>query len=131
MKLQPRILSTEPKKTPLSFVVPLIYANFVAEKSDIVMNKSELIAAVAERCGISKANAAKNLEAVLGVIADNVCEGDNEVNIPDFGRFFVKSVPERQGMNPLTKEKMVIPAHDKVVFKPSANLSIYSRKHNK
>ncbi len=93
------------------------------------MNKNELIAAVAESSGISKANAAKCVDSVLGAIAGNICEGDGEVAIPDFGRFYVKNVPARQGINPATKEKITIEAHDKVVFKPSANISIYTRKH--
>ena len=93
------------------------------------MNKTRLTAAVAEKAGISKAEANLYVNAVLGVIADNICEGDNEVAIPDFGRFFVKTVPARQGGNPATGEKIQIEAHEKIVFKPSDNMGIYSRKH--
>ena len=93
------------------------------------MNRTQLSAAIAERLGASKTEANRCLNAVLGVIADNLCEGDNEISIPDFGRFFIKSVPERQGVNPATGEKIQIEAHDKVVFKPSDNLYLYSRKH--
>jgi len=95
------------------------------------MNKTQLAAAVAEKAGVSKTDAATYVNMVLGAIADNICEGDGEVSIPDFGRFFVKEVPARQGMNPQTKEKITIEAHSKVVFKPSDNLSIFSRKHGK
>lgn len=94
------------------------------------MNKTQLAAAVADRMGISKADAAKYVNAVFGVIADNITDGDKEVTIPDFGRFFVKEVSARQGINPQTKEKITIEAHDKVVFKPSDNMDIFSRKHN-
>lgn len=94
------------------------------------MNKTQLTVAVAEKANISKADAAIYVNAVLGVIADNICEGDHEVSVPDFGRFFVKEVPARQGINPATKEKITIDAHEKVVFKPSDNLSIFSRKHS-
>lgn len=93
------------------------------------MNKTQLTAIVAEKAGVSKAEAAKYVNIVLGTIADNICDGDGEVSIPDFGRFFVKEVPARQGINPQTKEKITIEAHDKVVFKPSDNLNIFSRKH--
>lgn len=93
------------------------------------MNKTELAAQVAERTQVSKAEASKYVNAVLGAIADSLTEGDGEVTVPDFGRFFVKDVPARQGMNPQTKEKITIEAHQKIVFKPSDNLSIYSRKH--
>ena len=87
------------------------------------MNRTDLIARVAERTEGSKADAAK------GVIADNLTEGDGELVLPDFGRFFVKKVAARQGVNPQTKEKITIEAHDKITFKASDNMNIYSRKH--
>ena len=43
------------------------------------MNKTQLTAAVAEKTGISKADAQKYVNAVLGVVADNITEGDCEV----------------------------------------------------
>ncbi len=93
------------------------------------MTKAQLIDAVAKNGELSKADAAKSVNLVLGAIADNLTEGDHEVSVIDFGRFFVKHVPERQGVNPATKEKIMVEAHDKVVFKASDNMSIYSRKH--
>jgi nucleoid DNA-binding protein len=94
------------------------------------MNKTQLTSAVAEKAEISKAQAAKLVDTLLGVIADNICTGDKEIAIPDFGRFFVKEVPARQGINPQTKEKITIEAHEKIVFKPSDNMDVFSRKHN-
>lgn len=93
------------------------------------MNRTELIARVAERAEITKADAAKYVNAVLGVIADNLTKGDQELALPDFGRFSVKQIPERQGINPQTKEKITIEAHEKIVFKPSDNMDLYTRKH--
>ena len=93
------------------------------------MNKNELIAAVAARTEGSKAEAAKYVNAILGVIADKVYENE-EVAITDFGKFSLKEVPERQGRNPRTGEAITIEAHDKVVFKEYENMSIYSRKHS-
>lgn len=93
------------------------------------MNRTELIARVAERAEVSKGDAAKYVNAVLGVIADNLTRGDGELSLPDFGRFFVKKVAERQGVNPQTKEKITIEAHEKIAFKPSDNMDLYSRKH--
>lgn len=93
------------------------------------MNRTQLIEAVAAKAEVSKVQAAKCVNTVLGVIADNLCEGDHELAIPDFGRFAVKHVAERQGVNPATGEKITIEARDKVVFKASDNLSIFSRKH--
>lgn len=94
------------------------------------MNKTELAEVVAVRTDLSKAKAQQMVDAVLGAIADNLSEGDGVIAVPDFGRFSIKNVPARQGINPQTKEKITIEAHDKVVFKPSDNLRLYSRKHS-
>ena len=80
------------------------------------MKRKELIDEVAKRAEVSKTDAARYLNAVLGAIAD-------------FGRFSVRHVPARQGQNPQTGEKITIEAHDKIVFKASDNIGIYSRKH--
>ena len=93
------------------------------------MNRTQLIDRVAARTEGTKAEAAKYLNAILGTIADNLTEGDGELVLPDFGRFLVRHVAERQGFNPQTKEKITIEAHEKIVFKASDNMGIYSRKH--
>lgn len=93
------------------------------------MNRTELIAKVSERAEISKNDATKCLNAVLGAIADNLTKGDKELALPDFGRFLVKQIPERKGINPRTKEEITIEAHEKIVFKASDNMDLYSRKH--
>ena len=94
------------------------------------MNRSELIAAVAARLDTTKGNAAQMVDTVLGVIADRLTEECEEVAIADFGRFYIKHQPERQGINPQTGEKITIEAKEKVVFKASTSLEYYSRKHN-
>ena len=91
------------------------------------MKRKELIDEVAKRAEVSKTDAARYLNAVLGAIADNLSEGDRDIAIPDFGRFSVRHVPARQGQQ--TGEKITIGAHDKIVFKASDNIGIYSRKH--
>lgn len=93
------------------------------------MNKTQLVENVADKADLTKTEASQLVNVVLGAIADNICDGDGEVAIPDFGRFMIKQIAERQGINPSTKEKIIIPAHEKIVFKPSDNISIYSRKH--
>ena len=92
------------------------------------MNKTQLVAAIAAKADLTKAEAAKYLNTVLGVVADTL-SANEEIAVPDFGKFVIKHVPERQGINPATKEKITIEAHDKIVFKAFDNLSIYSRKH--
>ena len=95
------------------------------------MNKTQIVSALAEKAGISKVDAANYVNTIFGVIADNIVEGDGLVAIPDFGRFSIKHVAERQGVNPSTGEKIAIEARDKVVFKASDSLCYYSRKHCK
>ena len=55
-----------------------------------IMNRTQLTDAVARSLQVSKAQAGRCINAVLGAIADNLTDGDHEVAIPDFGRFFVK-----------------------------------------
>ena len=94
------------------------------------MNRSELIAAVAQRTGTNKATTAHMVDAVFGVIADTLTENKQEVAIADFGRFFIKQQAERIGLNPQTGEKITIEAKEKISFKASGSLEYYSRKHN-
>ncbi len=90
---------------------------------------TQLIEAVAKNGEMTKAEATKSVNLVLGAIADNLTEGDGDISVIDFGRFSVKHVPERKGINPATKEQITIEAHDKIVFKASDNISVFSRKH--
>lgn len=94
------------------------------------MNRTELIATVAERTGSTKTNASQMVDAVFGVIADALTsEEKEEVVIADFGRFFIKQQAERTGFNPQTGEKITIEAKEKVAFKASTSMEYYSRKH--
>ena len=93
------------------------------------MNKTQNVTAFAEKAGITKTDASKFFNALMGVMADNIVEGDGEISIPDFGRFSIKHVAERQGVNPATGEKITIAARDKVVFKASDSLPYFSREH--
>lgn len=93
------------------------------------MEKAQLIIDFAEKTGMSKANAKKHVDALFGIMADHITSGDGVVRITDFGRFEVRQIAERAGINPLTQEKIIIPAHDKIDFKASDNIDIYSRKH--
>ena len=94
-----------------------------------IMNRTQLTDAVARSLQVSKAQAGRCINAVLGSIADNLTDGDHEVAIPDFGRFFVKNVAERQYVSPATGEKITVEAHERLVFKASDYMNYYSRKH--
>ena len=65
------------------------------------MNQADLIAAVAERAGLSKADAGKAVDALVGTITDALRQGE-EVRIAGFGTFGISEGGERQGRNPQT-----------------------------
>ena len=85
------------------------------------MNKTELIAAVAEKTGMSKKDAERAVAATLETITASLAKGDR-VQLSGFGIFEVKERGARVGRNPRTKETIEIPATRVPVFKPSKAL---------
>ena len=67
------------------------------------MNKTELIAAVAEKAELSKKDAEAAITATIDAITDSLKNGE-KVQLVGFGSFEVKARAERVGRNPLTKE---------------------------
>ena len=80
------------------------------------MNKTELIAEVANKAGLSRKDAEKALGAVVETITEAVVKGD-KVQLVGFGAFEVKARAARIGRNPKTKETIEIPATRVPVFK--------------
>lgn len=80
------------------------------------MNKTELINEVAKKCGISKKDAEKAVNATVDTIADTLAAGD-KVQLVGFGSFEAKTREARMGRNPRTKEAVEIPAATVPVFK--------------
>ena len=80
------------------------------------MNKTELIAEVAKKCGLSKKDAEKSVNATFDTIAEALC-GDDKVQLVGFGGFETKKREARMGRNPRTKEVVEIPATTVPVFK--------------
>lgn len=80
------------------------------------MNKSELVAAVAEKTDMSKKDAEKAVVAVFSAIEEALANNE-KVQLVGFGTFEVKERAERTGLNPQTKEKIVIPASKVPGFK--------------
>jgi DNA-binding protein HU-beta len=74
-----------------------------------MMNQAELIAAVAERAGLTKVDAGKAVEALVATITDTLRQGD-EIRIAGFGTFGISERGERQGRNPQTGEPITIAA---------------------
>ncbi|WP_329885971.1 HU family DNA-binding protein [Pseudoramibacter faecis] len=80
------------------------------------MNKSELVAAMAEKTGLPKKDAEKALTAFTDIIVETLQRGD-KVSLVGFGTFDVRHRAARQGLNPRTKEPIEIKASDAPAFK--------------
>ena len=85
------------------------------------MNKTELIAAVAEKTGMTKKDAERVINATIETIEGGLVKGD-KVQISGFGTFEVKDREARIGRNPHTKEAIEIPATKVPGFKASKTL---------
>ncbi len=84
------------------------------------MNKTELIAKVAEKSELTKKDAEKAVSALLDTIVEAVVEGE-KVQIVGFGTFEQRQRSERTGLNPRTKTEIVIPASKVPAFKAGRN----------
>ncbi len=80
------------------------------------MNKTELIAAVAEKTELSKKNAEAAVSAVLDSITESLKSGD-KVSLLGFGTFEVRNRAARTGKNPQTGAAIKIPAAKVPAFK--------------
>lgn len=85
------------------------------------MNKTELIAAVAEKTGLTKKDAERVVSAAFDTITAELKAGE-KVQISGFGIFEVKERDARVGRNPRTKEAIQIPAAKVPAFKASKTL---------
>ena len=80
------------------------------------MNKNDLIAAVADSAELSKADAGKAVDSVLGNIT-GALQGGNEVRLVGFGTFSVAQRKATTGRNPQTGATIQIPASKQPKFK--------------
>lgn len=80
------------------------------------MNKTELIAAMAEKSGLTKKDSEKALTAFLESVEDALKDGD-KVQLVGFGTFEVKNRAARTGINPQTKKPVEIAASKAPSFK--------------
>lgn len=80
------------------------------------MNKTELVAVVAEQAGITKKQAEAAVKAFADCVAKELAEG-NKVQLVGFGTFEVSERPAREGRNPRTGETMKIEAAKTPKFK--------------
>ena len=80
------------------------------------MNKTELIAAMADQAGLSKKDAEKALKAFVDVVAEELKNG-GKVQLVGFGTFEVSERAAREGRNPATLQTITIPASKAPKFK--------------
>jgi DNA-binding protein HU-beta len=85
------------------------------------MNKAQLIDAMAEKAGLTKADAKKALDAFVGSTTAALKGGDR-VALIGFGSFSVSERGARTGRNPQTGKEIKIPAKKVVKFKAGAEL---------
>jgi DNA-binding protein HU-beta len=82
----------------------------------MIMNKTELVAAVAEQAGLSKKDAEAAVKAFTDVVSDALKKGD-KIQLVGFGTFEVSERAAREGRNPKTGESMKIEACKTPKFK--------------
>ena len=85
------------------------------------LNKSELIAKVAEKTELTKKDASKAVDAVFASISESLQDGD-KVQVIGFGNCEVRERAARKGRNPQTGEEIDIPASKVPAFKPGKAL---------
>lgn len=83
------------------------------------MTKAEIIEAICEKVGgFSKREAALLVDTIFDTMKDTLAAG-YKIKISGFGNFVVRDKHERFGLNPRTREKIVLPPRRVVRFKPS------------
>ncbi|MBQ2021386.1 MAG: HU family DNA-binding protein [Peptococcaceae bacterium] len=85
------------------------------------MNKTELVASVAEKSGLTKKDSEKAVNAVLAAITESMENGE-KVQLVGFGTFEVRERKARKAQNPQTKEEITIPATKFPAFKAGKGL---------
>lgn len=85
------------------------------------MSRKELVEMVAAKTGLSKADADRALSATLEAITAGL-KKEGKVALVGFGTFSAKKRPAREGINPLTKQAIKIPAKTVASFKAGSKL---------
>lgn len=92
-----------------------------------ILSQKDLVKAVAEKTGLTQEKSKAFIEYFFDSIKKELKNSDS-VAIVGFGTFRKKWVEEADGINPSTLEKIKIPAHFKILFKPSANVALLFNK---
>jgi DNA-binding protein HU-beta len=100
----------------------MLYICTIKNQKSKTMNKAELIDAIASGAKLTKADAAKALDATIEAINKALKKGDR-VQLIGFGSFSVTKRSARTGRNPQTGKEIKIPAKKVVKFKAGAELA--------
>lgn len=82
------------------------------------MNKKELIEKIAVEKNVSKARAEEIVNAIFSTIVDELKSGE-QVKIPGFGNFVVKTRKQRTAVIPNSNKKVIVPSYRVAGFKPA------------
>ncbi len=85
------------------------------------MTKTELVEMIAKEAGLTKADASRALDATLNGIMTGL-KKNGKVSLVGFGTFSAKKRAAREGINPLTKAPLKIPAKTVASFKAGSKL---------
>lgn len=85
------------------------------------MNKTELVAALAKKTGLTVKDSGAAVNGLIDILTNTLAGGDS-ISLIGFGTFEVRNRAARQGLNPLTKEKIQIPACKVPAFKAGKGL---------
>jgi integration host factor subunit alpha len=86
------------------------------------LTRADLAEAIYSEIGLSRAECADLVEAILSQMSDALANGDN-VKISGFGTFLLRDKPERIGRNPLTGVEVAIPPRRVLTFRPSPKMA--------
>jgi DNA-binding protein HU-beta len=87
----------------------------------MAMTNQELIAVLAKRLNWTQRQASDTLEAAISIINSNL-EENNSVNIQGFGLFETKKKGERISVNPVSKQRFLVPPKISLSFRPGQTI---------
>lgn len=94
-----------------------------------ILSQKDLVKVVAEKTGLTQEKSKAFIEYFFDSIKKELKNSDS-VAVTGFGTFRKKWVEESDGINPSTLEKIKVPAHFKILFKPSANVArLFNKKY--
>lgn len=85
------------------------------------LTRADLSEAIYNEIGLSRAECAQLVEAILGHMSDALADGKN-VKISGFGSFVLRDKPQRVGRNPMTGVEVAIPPRRVLTFRPSPKM---------